>query len=88
MDEEPAISEELRALLQQQQDETIRELTNIMGKRMEQQGAAMEGQELNALKAATETRLKLIGKYLPDLKSQEITGEEGGDIVIRWATGG
>jgi hypothetical protein len=41
---------------------------------MEQQGAAMEAQELQALKYATDTRHKLLAKYLPDLKSIEIDG--------------
>lgn len=50
--------------------------------KMEKQGAAMEGQELQALKAATDTRLKLLAKYIPDLKQTdiEITGEDGGPI--------
>jgi len=34
------------------------------------------------LKAAAELRLKLMAKYLPDLKTTEITGPDGGDIVI------
>jgi hypothetical protein len=34
------------------------------------------------LKASAEIRLKLIGKYLGDLKSTEVTGEGGGDLVI------
>ena len=43
-------------------------------KKMEEQGAAMEPQELQGIKYATDTRLKLISKYLPDLKSMEIDG--------------
>lgn len=34
------------------------------------------------LKAAADLRLKLMAKYIPDLKSQELTGPEGGDLVI------
>lgn len=48
--------------------------------KMEQQGAAMDSQELQALKAATDTRVKLLGKYLPDLKAVELTGEDGEPI--------
>lgn len=48
--------------------------------KMEEQGAAMEAQELQAMKYATETRLKLINKYLPELKSTEMTGESGKDL--------
>jgi len=51
-------------------------------KKMEEQGPEMESQELTALKYATETRLKLISKYLPDLKSQEITGEAGDSLQV------
>ena len=43
-------------------------------KKMEEKGAAMEPQELQGIKYATDTRLKLISKYLPDLKSIEIDG--------------
>ena len=50
-------------------------LENI--KKMEQQGAKMDNTELQAIKAATDARIKLIGKYLPDLKAQEITGADG-----------
>lgn len=38
---------------------------------------------LDALKAANEQRLKLINKYLPDLKSTEITGDGGGTFTIK-----
>lgn len=50
--------------------------------KMEQQGAAMEPNELTAIKYATDARLKLISKYLPDLKSQEITGADGDALVV------
>jgi hypothetical protein len=38
--------------------------------------------QLNKLKIANEHRLRLINKYLPDLKLQENTGEGGGPIEI------
>jgi hypothetical protein len=50
--------------------------------KMEKQGASMETNELNALKYATEARIKLLGKYLPDLKATEMTGEGGGDLFV------
>lgn len=55
-------------------------------KKMEEQGSEMEGQELQALKYATDARLKLIAKYLPDLKSIDIEGdiEHSGGITITW----
>lgn len=34
-------------------------------------------------KIVIDTKLKLINKYLPDLKGVEISGEGGGDLVIK-----
>lgn len=53
-------------------------------KKMEEQGASMDPTELQALRAATDTRLKLVNKYLPDLKQTdiELTGEDGGAIQL------
>lgn len=39
-------------------------------------------QELAILKTAAELRLRLVNKYLPDLKAVEHTGEGGGSIKI------
>jgi hypothetical protein len=50
--------------------------------KMEKEGAHMENNELNAMKYATDARIKLISKYLPDLKSQEITGEGGEGLTV------
>lgn len=36
--------------------------------------------ELNKLKTANEQRLKIMNKYLPDLKAMELTGEGGGAV--------
>lgn len=35
---------------------------------------------LNKLKVANEQRIKLLSKYLPDLKAMELTGEGGGPM--------
>ena len=42
------------------------------------EAVSMEPQELNALKYATDTRVKLLGKYLPDLKATEhsVSGDD------------
>lgn len=37
---------------------------------------------LDKLTAATNIQLRLINKYLPDLKSTEVTGEGGGVLTI------
>lgn len=41
---------------------------------------------MDALKTANEQRLKLVNKYLPDLKSTELTAEGGGAIQITEVT--
>ena len=50
--------------------------------KMEKQGASMEPNELTAIKYATDARLKLINKYLPELKATEMTGEGGDALVV------
>jgi len=39
--------------------------------------------ELNRLKTANDQRIKLLSKYLPDVKAVEVTGEEGEPIQAR-----
>lgn len=50
--------------------------------KMENEGAAMEAQELQALKYATESRIKLLAKYLPDLKSVELSGDSENPVEV------
>jgi len=40
-------------------------------------------QELAILKTAAELRLRLVNKYLPDIKNVEIANDGGGDLVIK-----
>ena len=42
----------------------------------------LDSNEINRIKSANEQRIKVMGKYLPDLKSTEITGEDGGPIQV------
>ena len=53
-------------------------------KKMENEGGRMEAQELQALKYATDTRVKVMGKYLPDLKAIEIEGNVSNDSHEEW----
>jgi hypothetical protein len=39
--------------------------------------------DLAKYKVALDARIKMIGKYLPDLKSQEITGADGAGLVVQ-----
>lgn len=41
---------------------------------------SLESSAIQALRAAADIKLKLINKYLPDLKSVEMTGEDGKDL--------
>jgi len=38
--------------------------------------------KVNRIKIGIDSRLKLISKYLPDLKATEITGEAGSDLNL------
>ena len=71
--------ESLRELLSKQKH-LEKAVENIV--KIEEQGSYMETNELNALKYATDARLKLLSKYLPDLKSQEITGADGDALTV------
>ena len=71
--------ESLRDLLSKQKH-LEKAVDNIV--KIEKEGASMETNELNALKYATEARIKLLGKYLPDLKATEVTGEGGSDMIV------
>lgn len=50
--------------------------------KIERQGAEMLPQELQALKIANEQRIRLLNKYLPDLKAMEISGDEDAPLTI------
>lgn len=71
--------EQLRELLSKQK---LVEKVLDTAQKMDEQGAMLEQTELQAMKASAEIRLKLISKYLPDLKSQEITGADGDALVV------
>ena len=42
----------------------------------------LDGTDIARLKAGGDLSYKMMSKYIPDLKSQEITGPDGGDLVI------
>ena len=42
----------------------------------------LDGAEIARLKAGGDLSYKMMSKYIPDLKSQEITGPDGGDLVV------
>ena len=51
--------------------------------KMEKLDADMDAVQLQRIKSANEQRIKLMNKYLPALKSTEVTGEGGGELIAR-----
>ena len=51
--------------------------------KLRDQHLSLESSHIQALKSSAELKLKLLNKYLPDLKAVEMTGEDGGDLVIK-----
>ena len=43
---------------------------------------SLEGTQIQSLKAAADLHCKMIGKYLPDLKAIELTGDDGESIKV------
>ena len=50
-------------------------------KKIEDLDSSLEFNDLQRIKVATDHRIKLLSKYLPDLKSVEMTGEDGKDLI-------
>jgi len=42
----------------------------------------LDSLEIQRLRAAADIRLKIMNKYLPDLKQNELTGPDGGSLVL------
>lgn len=59
-----------------------------IAKKLNEQHLELESSQIQALRASADIKLKLIGKYLPDLKAMELTGEDGGAIktesTVEW----
>lgn len=55
-------------------------LDNI--EKLEDLDVELEPNDYNRIRSANEQRLKLVNKYLPDLKSTELTGEGGGPVSL------
>ena len=51
-------------------------------KKLHDEGADLSPQHIQALKASADLRLKLINKYLPDLKATEISGPDGEAVEL------
>lgn len=71
--------EALREQLQQQGH--LQHVVDILNKLMDEENK-LESAMVKRYKITLDTKLKLIGKYLPDLKAVEVEGEDGGPIRI------
>ena len=72
--------EGLRDFLSQQKlIEQVIEIANKLREPEEEYDAL----DIQRMRTAAELNLKLTSKFLPDLKSTELTGPEGGDLVIQ-----
>ena len=60
---------------------TVQQVIEISNKIAELE-SELDPVEVTRLKAAAEIKMKLISKYLPDVKAVEISGEGGGDLQI------
>ena len=65
-------------LAQQKLIEKVIEISNKLIEPEEEYDAL----DIQRMRTAAELNLKLASKFLPDLKSTELTGPEGGDLVI------
>ena len=50
--------------------------------KLEELDAQLDSVEVNRIKGAIESRIKLVSKYLPDLKSIELSGDEDYPVQI------
>jgi hypothetical protein len=60
----------------------VQHVTDIAQKLTDLNGE-LDSVQVQRLKAAADIKLKLIGKYLGDVKAVEISGADGGDLVIQ-----
>ena len=70
-----------RASFQEEQREYLRGL-GLM-RQIQSDLESVTGESLPVVKFKTETRLKLLAKILPDTREVELTGPEGGELVVR-----
>lgn len=60
----------------------VQHVVDILDK-LGNEAADLDTQMVQRYKIVIDSKLKLIGKYLPDLKSTEVTGEGGGPVETK-----
>ena len=68
------------ALREQLQQKGLHTQVLVIAEKLENSYLELEASHINALKAAADLKMKLINKYMPDLKNTELTGADGGPI--------
>lgn len=53
-----------------------------IAKKLSEQSLTLKSTHIQALRAAADIHMKLVNKYLPDLKSMEISGDEDSPLTI------
>ncbi len=61
---------------------SVEQVIDIANKLEDLSGLPMDSTEVQRLKSAADIKGKLINKYLPDVKSIELTGEDGEAIKV------
>lgn len=72
--------DELREFLSKQKH--IEHVIKICGE-LDNEAIEMDAVTVNRKKTVIDTKLKLLNKYLPDLKAVEVTGEGGSELTIK-----
>lgn len=73
------------ALREQLKNKGLVQQVLVISEKLYKQYESLEASQINALKSSAELKLKLVNKYLPDLKATEITGKDGEPIEIDMA---
>ena len=69
------------ALREQLQQKGLHTQVLVIADKLQDQYLELETSHIAALKAAADLKMKLINKYMPDLKSSELTGADGKDLM-------
>jgi hypothetical protein len=73
---------ERKELLERLKQKGLVEQVIATAEKLADEAVTLDAVMVSRLKAANDARMKLIGKYLPDVKSVEMTGEEGGPVEV------
>lgn len=70
------------ALREQLRQKGLHTQVLVIADKLHDQHLDLEASQIQALRASADIKLKLISKYMPDLKSTELMGEGGGPVKV------